>query len=138
MKDRTKLPINGTVVQTNKSVSEAPYTNTSAVNGTWNVSVIVSNANGTDMQTWIWIVEPSPCFIATAAYGTALYEDINVLRNFRDENLMPNPTGRTFVPIYYNTSPPLADVIRDNEGLRTTVRAGFVKPLVYITRMFVG
>ena len=79
----------------------------------------------------------SPCFIATAAYGTALHEDINVLREFRDEYLMPNPAGRAFVRIYYNTSPPLAEVIRDNEGLRTAVRGGFVEPLVQITEMVV-
>jgi PKD repeat protein len=129
--------INGTEVQTNEKVTEASYTNTSAVVGTWNVSAIVNNANGTDMQTWVWTVEPSPCFIATAAYGTALHEDINVLRDFRDEYLMPNPAGRTFVKIYYSTSPPLAEVMRDNEGLRTAVRDGLVKPLVHITGMFV-
>jgi parallel beta-helix repeat protein len=65
--------INGTEVQMNASVTEVAYTNTSAVVGTWNVSAIVNNANGTDMQTWVWTVGPSPCFIATAAYGTALH-----------------------------------------------------------------
>jgi PKD repeat protein len=130
--------INGTVVQTDIKVTEASYTNLSAVVGTWNVSAIVNNTNGTDMQTWVWTVEPSPCFIATAAYGTALHEDIDVLRDFRDDYLMPNPAGRTFVKIYYDTSPPLADVIRDNDGLRTAVREGFVEPLVHIARMFVG
>ena len=79
----------------------------------------------------------SPCFIATAAYGTPLHEDIDVLRDFRDEYLMTNPIGRTFVEIYYTTSPPIADVIRENEGLRTIVREGLVKPLVYISRLFV-
>ena len=128
--------INGTVVQSNKSVTESSYMNMSAGIGTWNVSAVVSNANGTDMQTWVWSVT-SPCFIATAAYGTALHEDIDVLRDFRDEYLMPNPAGRTIVKIYYTTSPPLAEVIRDNEGLRTAVREGFVKPLVEITRRLV-
>ncbi|RCV62791.1 CASH domain-dontaining protein [Methanophagales archaeon] len=83
-------------------------------------------------------VEPSPCFIATAAYGTPLHDDIDVLRDFRDEYLMMNPTGRTFVKVYYTLSPPVADLIRGNEGLGTAVREGFVKPLVYVTRMFVG
>ena len=128
--------INGTEVQTNASVTAASYTNTSAVNGTWNVSAVVSNANGTDMQTWVWTVT-SPCFIATAAYGTSLHGDIDVLRDFRDEYLIPNPAGRAFVNIYYNTSPPLAEVIRDNAGLRTAVREGLVKPLVDITRILV-
>ena len=84
------------------------------------------------------VSNPSPCFIATAAYGTPLHEDINVLRDFRDEYLMTNPLGRAFVEIYYATSPPIADVIRENEGLRTAVREGLVKPLVYVTRAFVG
>ena len=128
--------INGTEVQTDTSVTAASYTNTSAVNGSWNVSAIVTNANGTNMQTWTWTVT-SPCFIATAAYGTPLHEDIDVLRDFRDEYLMPNPAGRTFVKIYYSSSPPLADLIRGNAGLRTAVREGLVKPLVAITRRVV-
>jgi hypothetical protein len=128
--------INGTEIQTNCSVTVASYTNTSAAIGTWNVSAIVSNANGTCMQTWVWTVT-SPCFIATAAYGTPLHKDIDVLRDFRDEYLMSNLAGRAFVEIYYTLSPQIADVIRENECLGTAVRAGFVKPLVHISRMFV-
>ena len=79
----------------------------------------------------------TPCFIATAAYGTPLHKDIDVLRGFRYEYLMTNPLGRTFVEIYYATSPPIADVIRENEGLRMAVE-GLVKPLVYVSRAFVG
>ena len=78
----------------------------------------------------------TPCFIATAAYGTPLHEDIDVLRDFRDKYLLTNPIGRTFVKVYYSTSPPIADVIRENEELRTIVREGLVKPLVYISKIF--
>ena len=48
--------INGTEVQTNESVTEAAYTNTSAVVGTWNVSAIATNTTTglSDMHTWIW------------------------------------------------------------------------------------
>ncbi|MCD6434439.1 MAG: PKD domain-containing protein, partial [Candidatus Diapherotrites archaeon] len=130
--------INGTEVFNQTEVTESAYTNTSAAVGTWNISAIATNANGTDIQTWIWNVEPpSPCFIATAAYGTPLHKDIDVLRDFRDEYLMRNPVGTEIVKIYYTASPPIADVIRENEGLRTIVREGLVKPLVYITRWFV-
>ena len=60
--------INGTEMQTNESVSEAVYTNTKAVIGTWNVSAIATNTTTglSDMQTWIWhvtltaIVTPTP------------------------------------------------------------------------------
>ena len=132
--------INGTKAFNQTDVTGSEYTNMSAAVGTWNVSTIATNPNGTAVQTWIWnvtIEAPSPCFIATAAYGTPLHEDIDVLRDFRDEYLMTNPVGSTFVKIYYTTSPPIADVIRENEGLRTIVRAGLVKPLVYISRVFV-
>ena len=74
------------------------------------------------------------CFIATAAYGTPLHEDIDVLRDFRDEYLMTNQIGRALTELYYSTSPPIADLIRDNEGLRTIVRKGLVEPLVYLLR----
>ena len=59
------------------------------------------------------------------------------LRDIRDEYLMPNPAGRAFVNIYYDVSPPLAEVIRANAGLRTAVREGLVKPLVHNTRRVV-
>ncbi|MCU4139696.1 MAG: hypothetical protein MW690_000428 [Methanophagales archaeon] len=51
--------INGSLVHENISVPafvNATYTNTSAVPGLWNVSVIVENENGTDMHSWIWNV----------------------------------------------------------------------------------
>ena len=106
--------------------------------GDHNITLIVQDSAGlTDTDSIFIGVRTSPCFIATAAYGTALHGDIDVLRDFRDEYLMPNPAGRAFVNIYYDTSPPLAEVIRENEGLRSAVRAGLVKPLVHITRRFV-
>ena len=97
------------------------------------------DADGNINVTWVnhTAATISPCFIATAAYGTPLHEDIDVLRDFGDEYLMSNLAGRAFVNIYYSSSPPLTDVIRENEGLRTAVRAGFVKPLVEITRIFI-
>ena len=49
--------INGTIVKdTEKSVTEASYTNTSGMIGTWNVSAIATNANSTAMQSWVWVV----------------------------------------------------------------------------------
>jgi len=97
------------------------------------------DAAGNINATWVnhTAATISPCFIATAAYGTPLHKDIDVLRDFRDEYLMPNPAGRAFVKIYYTASPPLADVIRENEWLRTAVRDGLVKPVVQITGMVV-
>jgi hypothetical protein len=72
------------------------------------------------------------CFIATAAYGTDTAEQLNILREFRDEVLLPNRLGAKFVSLYYRTSPPIADFISQHEVLRTMVRVGFVDPIVEI------
>lgn len=64
--------LNGTVVQTNTSVTGASYTNISAKSGTWNVSVFVNNSNGTDYQAWNWTVIPynSTPLISGVSNGT--------------------------------------------------------------------
>ena len=72
------------------------------------------------------------CFIATAAYGTDTAEEIDILREFRDQVLLPNSLGAEFVSFYYKTSPPIADFISQNEALRTAVKVGFVDPIVKI------
>jgi len=72
------------------------------------------------------------CFIATAAYGTDRAKEIDILREFRDTILLPNSLGARFVSLYYKTSPPIADFISQHEVLRTTVRVGFVDPIVKI------
>ena len=72
------------------------------------------------------------CFIATAAYGTDTAQEIDILREFRDEVLLPNSLGAKFVSFYYKTSPPIASFISQHEVLRTVVRAGFVDPIVAV------
>lgn len=52
--------LNGTQVQTNESVTEATYTNTSAVAGIWNVSAVATNTETglSARHTWLWNVTP--------------------------------------------------------------------------------
>jgi hypothetical protein len=69
------------------------------------------------------------CFIATAAYGSYSERHVLVLRRFRDTCLLTSRTGRAFVNWYYATSPPIADVIRENRLLKTGVRISLL-PLV--------
>ncbi len=72
------------------------------------------------------------CAIATAAYGTDTAQELNILREFRDNVLLPNNLGSEFVSLYYRTSPTIADFISRHDGLRTAVRIGFVDPVVRI------
>ncbi len=75
---------------------------------------------------------PGFCFIATAAYGTATAEQLDVLRDFRDVALLGSPTGCQFVALYYQLSPPIADFVARNHLLRTLVRELLVDPVVCI------
>jgi len=59
-------------------------------------------------------------------------EEINILREFRDKALRPNPLGVKLVAIYYKTSPHIADFISQNEALRTAVRMCLIDPIVAI------
>ena len=77
------------------------------------------------------ISRASKCFIATAAYGTSLHENIDILRSFRDKVLMQTSPGGALVTTYYSTSPPIADALAKNEGLRSAVRLLLLTPLVY-------
>ena len=71
----------------------------------------------------------SGCFIATAAYGSALDPHVMALREFRDRYLRHNTTGRAFIRFYYRHSPPIAAAIARHEPLRLVVRA-MLTPMV--------
>ena len=70
-----------------------------------------------------------PCFIATAAYGTPLHPHLDILRDFRDQYLMPSKFGRWLVECYYRYSPSAADFIAKHKTLQVVVRASLL-PLV--------
>ncbi|HET8934929.1 MAG TPA: CFI-box-CTERM domain-containing protein [Polyangiales bacterium] len=76
----------------------------------------------------------TPCFVATAAYGTPLAAEIVALRRFRDRHLVNNALGRSFVDAYYSVGPKLANVIREDDDLRAASRA-LLTPLVALVRM---
>jgi len=70
------------------------------------------------------------CFIATAAYGSYLHPQVQVLRNFRDKYLITNASGRAFVAFYYRISPPIADFISKHDTLRILVRL-LLTPIIF-------
>lgn len=74
----------------------------------------------------------TPCFIATAAYGSPLAADIGALRRFRDKHLQSHALGRAAVRAYYAVGPDLAASVAASETLRDLVRTA-LRPVVWLT-----
>jgi hypothetical protein len=69
------------------------------------------------------------CFIATAAYGSAIAPQVVLLRTFRDQYLQAALAGRALVRWYYRISPGIADRIQGSEHLRWLTR-GILWPVI--------
>ena len=76
-------------------------------------------------------VKKSPCFIATAAYGSPLHPYVRVLRDFRDKFLMSNKLGREFVELYYKYSPFVANFIAKNKVLKLIVHVNLLSLVIF-------
>lgn len=66
------------------------------------------------------------CFVATAAYGSLLANDVSMLRRFRDIYLRSNVTGELFVEAYYTFGPAFAGVVGESDLLRRAARAALL------------
>ena len=62
------------------------------------------------------------CFIATAAFGSPLEQNVVTLRHFRDQVLLQSKVSRAFVDLYYRHSPPVATLIARHDALRLMTR----------------
>jgi hypothetical protein len=62
------------------------------------------------------------CFVATAAYGSLLANDVEMLRRFRDNVMKHSVLGELAVETYYTFGPPVAGVVGESDLLRATAR----------------
>jgi len=72
--------------------------------------------------------EGGGCLIATAAYGSEMSPQVQLLREIRDNQLMNTEAGSafmgTFNNAYYSFSPAIADMQRDSPILKEIVKVG--------------
>jgi peptidyl-prolyl cis-trans isomerase B (cyclophilin B) len=77
--------------------------------------------------------EGGGCLIATAAYGSELAPQVQMLREIRDNQLMNTESGSafmtTFNEAYYSFSPIIADMERESPMFKEIVKAGLTPML---------
>jgi peptidyl-prolyl cis-trans isomerase B (cyclophilin B) len=77
--------------------------------------------------------EGGGCLIATAAYGSEMSPQVQMLREIRDNQLMNTASGTqfmsTFNDVYYSFSPIIADYERENPLFKETVKIA-ITPLI--------
>ena len=70
--------------------------------------------------------EGGGCLIATAAYGSEMAPQVQMLREIRDNQLMNTESGSAFMGafnnVYYSFSPVIADYERENPYFKETVK----------------
>jgi len=77
--------------------------------------------------------EGGGCLIATAAYGSELAPQVQMLREIRDNQLMNTESGSAFMSsfneAYYSFSPYIADMERESPIFKEIVKAGLTPML---------
>ena len=73
------------------------------------------------------------CLIATAAYGSEMAPQVQLLREIRDNQLMNTESGKFFMSgfneLYYSFSPYIADMERENPMFKEAVKLGLTPML---------
>jgi hypothetical protein len=82
--------------------------------------------------------ESGGCFIATAAYGSAMAPEVATLRHFRELKLRPSQAGRLFIRAYERFSPPVAAWIAGRGWARAWVRRVILEPAIRLARHYIG
>jgi hypothetical protein len=93
-------------------------------------TAITMNGNYSIVANFEEVPSGGMCFIATVVYGRPMADELQVLREFRDEYLLTNPPGQALVDVYYSVSPTIAEFITEHPSLKPIVRAGLLPVVV--------
>jgi len=133
----TSLQTNTATLQT---TTVSTFQATQTVSTLTTVTTTSSASHPTETRTGFSTM-PLPtlrCVIATAAFGSELQPEIQFLRGFRDEKVMPTYGGRMFMAAfnaaYYAVSPPLAEYVAKHALAGSIVRI-LIYPLITMLRV---
>lgn len=116
-----------TVITSSSSSSETSSTGSSQISST--TSAETSSTTSSSATT------PSgqKCLIATAAYGSELAPEVQLLRNFRDNSILRTRAGSSFMVAfnawYYSFSPYIANYLAGH-WVERTIMKGVLYPLI--------
>lgn len=107
-------------------------------NGSYILTVAASGGGKDHSANVTLIVQSSGCLIATATYGSELSPEVQFLRGFREERVMPTLAGRQFLYVfnifYYSFSPKMARLIESDNGLQILCKVALY-PLISILEL---
>jgi hypothetical protein len=79
------------------------------------------------------------CLIATAAYGSEMSPQVQLLREIRDNQLMNTESGSAFMStfnnVYYSFSPAIADMEREHPMFKEAVKLGLTPMILSLSIM---
>ena len=79
------------------------------------------------------------CLIATAAYGSEMAPQVQLLREIRDNQLMNTESGKSFMAgfneLYYSFSPTIADMQRESPIFKEVVKLGLTPMISSLSLM---
>jgi hypothetical protein len=151
------LTTDGAPTGVSVSFSPNPMIVTTGATANSTVSISVSQnvpvGNYTITISALWITPTGPvvhtvdlllsvglprCLIATATYGSELSPEVQVLRNFRDHQILSTTSGAAFMIAfntwYYTFSPYVAEYLSTHSAERTVMR-GVLYPLIGILEL---
>ena len=85
----------------------------------------------------VGLIDGKECFIATAAFGSSMAPQLQILRAFRDHFLKSNFVGRWFIHQYYKFSPELATKIKKRPKVKAAIRAT-LSPVILMAQWLIA
>ena len=75
------------------------------------------------------------CFVATAAYGSVMANDVELLRHFRDSFMKRTIFGELAIESYYTFGPALAGMVGESDLLRASARDALAPIIERVRRL---